>query len=171
LQTPPPVSPKPERVKGSGLLTKANVTGQNSTNIDSACRLCFAAFNVFQIPPPIPPKPNEGKGALVTQMAISHTPPLSPSSPVVERKSATKGSVEAINSPSRARRSAESSKQISLKELARRYSKSLFPLRVRTLEGFRGQTSQLSISLADEYSIHFIKRQKMVTIKDGSRQQ
>jgi len=39
------------------------------------------------------------------------------------------------------------------------------------LEGFRGQTSQLSISTADEYSIHFIKRQKMVTIKDASRQQ
>jgi len=46
-----------------------------------------------------------------------------------------------------------------------------FPLHVRTLEGFRGQTAQLSISLADEYNIHFIKHQKMVTIKDASRQQ
>jgi len=77
------------------------------------------------------------------------------------------GSTDAINSPSIAR-SSETSKAISLKELARRYSKLLL-LRVHTLEGFRGKKSQLSISLADEYSIHFIKHQKMVTISNSKQ--
>jgi len=125
---------------------------------------------VLQTPPPIPPKRNGGKSALVTQVAINQTPPISSPSPAVEIKSSSSGSADTMNGPSRVRRNPESSKGISLKELARRYSKS-FPLHVRTLEGFRGQTAQLSISLADEYNIHFIKHQKMVTIKDALRQQ
>ena len=100
-------------------------------------------------------------------VAITRTPSLPFASPTsIAAKPPSAGPMDAVVTPPK---TSALSKEISLKELASGHSKS-FPLRIRTLEGFRGQTSQLSISIAEEYSIHFVKHQKVVTIKDSSRQ-
>ena len=103
-------------------------------------------------------------------VAISRTPSLPFASPTsIAAKPPSAGPMDAVATPPKTRKNTALSKEISLKELASGHSKS-FPLRIRTLEGYRGQTSQLSISIAEEYSIHFVKHQKVVTIKDSSRQ-
>ena len=100
-------------------------------------------------------------------VAITRTPSLPFASPTsIAAKPPSAGPMDAVVTPPK---TSALSKEISLKELASGHSKS-FPLRIRILEGFRCQTSQLSISAAEEYSIHFVKHQKVVTIKDSSRQ-
>ena len=65
------------------------------------------------------------------------------------------------------KRKANLSEGMSLKKLVSRHSKS-FPLRIHVLEGFSGHTSELTISTADEYNIHFTKHQTVVTVRASS---
>ena len=65
------------------------------------------------------------------------------------------------------KRKANLSGGMSLKKLVSRHSKS-FPLRIHVLEGFSGHTSELTISTADEYNIHFTKHQTVVTVRASS---
>lgn len=61
---------------------------------------------------------------------------------------------------------AEDAEGISLRELVKRYSQS-FPLRIRVLRGYCGQTSRLTISTQDVYNIHFMKHTKVVGMQDS----
>ena len=54
---------------------------------------------------------------------------------------------------------------LSIGELANKYSKK-FPLRIKVLQGYSEETSELTISTDDVYDIHFIKHTKVVKIKD-----
>ena len=65
------------------------------------------------------------------------------------------------------KRKANLSEGMSLKKLVSSHSKS-FPLRIHVLEGFSGHTSELTISTADEYNIHFTKHQTVVTVRASS---
>ena len=54
---------------------------------------------------------------------------------------------------------------LTLQQLVKTYSDQ-FPLRIKVLQGYEGQTPQLCISNADMYNIHFLKHRKVVGIKD-----
>ena len=112
----------------------------------------------FRTPPPIPPKPKridsfEKSHPLLTQCAEQQPHPVT-SYTSAEDKLSTKGK-------------ANLSEGMSLKKLMSRHSKS-FPLRIHVLEGFSGHTSELTISTADEYNIHFTKHQTVVTVRASS---
>ncbi len=57
------------------------------------------------------------------------------------------------------------SQALSLQELVEKYSQS-FPMQIKVLHGFSGQTSQLTLSSGDYYNIHFMKRQEVVSLRD-----
>ena len=112
----------------------------------------------FRTPPPIPPKPKridsfEKSHPLLAQCAEQHPHPVT-SYTSAEDQLSTKGK-------------ANLSEGMSLKKLMSRHSKS-FPLRIHVLEGFSGHTSELTISTADEYNIHFTKHQTVVTVRASS---
>ena len=54
---------------------------------------------------------------------------------------------------------------LSLQELVNKYSQS-FPLQIKVLHGYSGQTSQLTISSGDYYNVHFVKHQEVVSMSD-----
>lgn len=56
--------------------------------------------------------------------------------------------------------------QLTLKELEEKYANN-FPLCIRVVEGYSGATAQHTISNGDVYNIHFMKHQKVVTIRDS----
>ena len=112
----------------------------------------------FRTPPPIPPRPKridsfEKSHPLLAQCAEQQPHPVT-SYASAEDKLSTKGK-------------AHLSEGMSLKKLVSKHSKS-FPLRIHVLEGFSGHTSELTISTADEYNIHFTKHQTVVTVRASS---
>lgn len=57
------------------------------------------------------------------------------------------------------------SQALSLQELVDKYSQS-FPMQIKVLHGYSGQTAQLTLSSGDYYNIHFVKRQAVVSLRD-----
>ena len=57
------------------------------------------------------------------------------------------------------------SDSISLQELVDKYSQS-FPLQIKVVHGYIGQTSQLTLASGDYYNIHFVKHQEVVSMTD-----
>ena len=55
---------------------------------------------------------------------------------------------------------------MTLKDVVEQHWKSL-PLRIQVQEGYSGQASQLNISTADVYSLHFLKNQDAALLKDA----
>ena len=53
-----------------------------------------------------------------------------------------------------------------LQELGEKYSKSL-PLQIKVQRGYSGQTANITISTADIFNVHCVKRQKVIRIKDN----
>ena len=91
------------------------------------------------------------------------------SSPKLPGKPQHKSSSSAANPMPKSRQQnqpMEDAEGISLRELVKRYSQS-FPLRIRVLRGYCGQTSRLTISMLDVYNIHFMKYTKVVGMKDS----
>lgn len=56
-------------------------------------------------------------------------------------------------------------KALSLQELVEKYSQS-FPLQIKVVHGYSGQTHQLTLSSGDYYNIHFVKHQEVVSMND-----
>lgn len=56
-------------------------------------------------------------------------------------------------------------KALSLQELVEKYSQS-FPLQIKVVHGYSGQTCKLSLSSGDYYNIHFVKHQEVVSMND-----
>ena len=54
---------------------------------------------------------------------------------------------------------------LSLQELVEKHSES-FPLQIQVVQGYVGQTSQLTIASGDYYNIHFVKHQEVVSMTD-----
>ena len=57
------------------------------------------------------------------------------------------------------------STSVSLQQFVRKHSKSL-PARVKVIRGYYGQSEDLELITDDLYNVHFVKHQKVVTIKD-----
>ena len=62
-------------------------------------------------------------------------------------------------------RQAKPLQALSLQELVDKHSRS-FPLQIKVLHGFSGQTSQLTLSSGDYYNVHLVKRQEVVVLSD-----
>ena len=60
---------------------------------------------------------------------------------------------------------ATESTPLHLQELVEKYS-DIFPLQIKVLHGYSGQTSQLTISSGDYYNVHFVKHQEVVSMSD-----
>ena len=54
---------------------------------------------------------------------------------------------------------------LSLQELVEKHLQS-FPLQIKVVHGYAGQTSQLSLASGDYYNIHFVKHQEVVSMND-----
>ena len=59
----------------------------------------------------------------------------------------------------------DTEKAITLREVVQKYSNS-FPIRIRVLQGYCSEDSEVNISTDDMYNIHFVKHTKVVTIRD-----
>lgn len=55
---------------------------------------------------------------------------------------------------------------MTLSNFAKTYAKSC-PLRIRILRGFCGQTTRLTLSSQDTFNVHFLKRTKVVVVRDA----
>ena len=60
------------------------------------------------------------------------------------------------------------SESLSLQQFVRKHSKSL-PACVKVIRGYYGQSEDLELITDDLYDVHFVKHQKVVTIKDTQR--
>lgn len=54
---------------------------------------------------------------------------------------------------------------LDLQELVDNYSQR-FPMQIKVINGFSGQTTQLTLSSGDYYNIHFMKHQEVISLKD-----
>ena len=117
------------------------------------------------------PKPPKKPDNLVQLLQRPGTPTTIESSqetidelPVREKKQPPVVTVEASETLA-ATTEARLPEILSVGELANKYSKK-FPLRIKVLQGYSEETSELTISTDDVYDIHFIKHTKVVKIKD-----
>ena len=84
--------------------------------------------------------PEDCKPSFTSERKVSPTPATIP--PVVNREKAN-----------------------SLREVVQKYSNS-FPIRIRVLQGYCSEDSEVNISTDDMYNIHFVKHTQVVTIRD-----
>ena len=115
----------------------------------------------FEKRPKPPPKPDH-----LTQKPGSPTSSQDTTNeqPVQEKKPLPAVTVEVSESPP-STAGAYLPENLSVGELVNKYSKK-FPLRIKVLQGYSEETSELNISTDDVYDIHFIKHTKVVKIKD-----
>ena len=141
---------------------------------------------------PLPEIPRELPGSLPHLPTLPETPPTRSKTPPSTHESPS-SSLECVATPAKERKGSQASQtssaeqkytppqgdagssgspepdllpeSISLSEMVKKYSKS-FPLRIRVLQGYCSENSQVNISTDDVYNIHFMKHTKIVRIKD-----
>lgn len=132
------------------------------------------------VPPKVPPRPGrQSKDESKSKVRLSHSLSVAtePSS-ISKRSKLTKtSSLSTSASPGAEKRLLEEplqpshphASEITLQQLAKDFSQS-FPLRIKVLDGYSGPSSQVTISTADFYDVHFLKIQKVVVATDSQEE-
>lgn len=161
VRPPPPVLRKPSRYKSGNSCKQAPLRVSSSTtssetplsphwsvaaNSESANGFCKP------VPPPRPSAITQNEE--VSSQSPSPPTHIYPSPPHIFNYT----QVSSLPPTTRA-------KALSLQELVEKYSQS-FPLQIKVVHGYSGQTCQLTLSSGDYYNIHFVKHQEVVSMND-----
>lgn len=161
VRPPPPVLRKPSRYKSENSSKQTPLTRVSSSTTSSETPLSphwsVATNSEFGFRKPMPPP----RSSAITQNeeeASSQSP--SPPTHIYPSPPHTFDYTQVSSLPPTTR-----AKALSLQELVEKYSQS-FPLQIKVVHGYSGQTCKLSLSSGDYYNIHFVKHQEVVSMND-----
>ena len=126
--------------------------------------------NFGQAKSPIPAKPllaHVHRSSSFTSGTVEEQRGKDPDLPLVPPRHSSAGrSATDLKTMFKKDRPAFITNEMSLTDLINRHQKS-FPVRIYVTNGYLGATSRLTISTGDRYNVHFVKRTRVMQLKDS----
>ena len=174
-QKAPPTPPKAPPTKHKPVRRAHSMQVQNDM-LSISLQRHLTSGHPTQMPPPVPTKP---RPSLPTQLSFGMSLPRAKKPPpplphshsdehIVQHDTSKPLQVQDVRPI--IQRTEVLSEAMSLEELVSRYTDK-FPLRMRIVKGFCGSTLRTTIATTETYDVHFVKKTKVIIVKDTAHTQ